>query len=204
MPALCKLLTGLGFTGVKSLLQSGNVVFTCGGSAGPALEKTAGSRESPDVREHRPDPRRRLGHHRRRRRQLPDALPRQRRVGVARDPRRARVDLPFRGSGHGLQAARGPLLSLPLPRAAAAGAGAVMLGGWSAGRAARNHRLAPGERGDQAGRADRRASRRTAALFDALYTEFSEVKIERNPNCPVCGDSPTITEYIDYVEFCTR
>jgi molybdopterin/thiamine biosynthesis adenylyltransferase/rhodanese-related sulfurtransferase len=41
-------------------------------------------------------------------------------------------------------------------------------------------------------------------LFDALYTEFSEVKIERNPNCPVCGDSPTITEYIDYVEFCTR
>ena len=22
--------------------------------------------------------------------------------------------------------------------------------------------------------------------------------------CPVCGDSPTITEYIDYVEFCTR
>src|SRR5579862_2851239 len=41
-------------------------------------------------------------------------------------------------------------------------------------------------------------------LFDALYTEFSEVKIERNPSCPVCGDSPTITEYIDYVEFCAR
>jgi sulfur-carrier protein adenylyltransferase/sulfurtransferase len=41
-------------------------------------------------------------------------------------------------------------------------------------------------------------------LFDALYTEFSEVKIERNPNCPVCGESPTITEYIDYVEFCAR
>jgi adenylyltransferase/sulfurtransferase len=41
-------------------------------------------------------------------------------------------------------------------------------------------------------------------LFDAQYTEFSEVKIDRNPNCPVCGDSPTITEYIDYVEFCAR
>jgi molybdopterin/thiamine biosynthesis adenylyltransferase len=41
-------------------------------------------------------------------------------------------------------------------------------------------------------------------LFDALYTEFSEVKIDRNPNCPVCGDSPTITQYIDYVEFCAR
>ena len=40
MPALCKLLTGLGFTDVKSLLQSGNVVFGCSGSADAALEST--------------------------------------------------------------------------------------------------------------------------------------------------------------------
>jgi sulfur-carrier protein adenylyltransferase/sulfurtransferase len=39
-------------------------------------------------------------------------------------------------------------------------------------------------------------------LFDALSTELSEVSIRRDPNCPVCGDHPTITEYIDYVEFC--
>ncbi|HEV2592385.1 MAG TPA: ThiF family adenylyltransferase, partial [Gaiellaceae bacterium] len=39
-------------------------------------------------------------------------------------------------------------------------------------------------------------------LFDALATDFSEVRIERRPDCPVCGDHPTITEYIDYVEFC--
>ena len=39
-------------------------------------------------------------------------------------------------------------------------------------------------------------------LFDALSTEFSEVTLRRDPNCPVCGDHPTITEYIDYVEFC--
>jgi molybdopterin/thiamine biosynthesis adenylyltransferase/rhodanese-related sulfurtransferase len=39
-------------------------------------------------------------------------------------------------------------------------------------------------------------------LFDALATEFNEVKIERRTDCPVCGDHPTITEYIDYVEFC--
>ncbi len=39
-------------------------------------------------------------------------------------------------------------------------------------------------------------------LFDALSTEFNEVKIERNPDCPVCGTHPTITEYVDYVEFC--
>jgi molybdopterin/thiamine biosynthesis adenylyltransferase/rhodanese-related sulfurtransferase len=41
-------------------------------------------------------------------------------------------------------------------------------------------------------------------LFDALTTEFNEVRIERRHDCPVCGDSPTITEYIDYVEFCAR
>jgi molybdopterin/thiamine biosynthesis adenylyltransferase/rhodanese-related sulfurtransferase len=41
-------------------------------------------------------------------------------------------------------------------------------------------------------------------LFDALSTEFSDVKIERRSDCPVCGDHPTITEYIDYVEFCAR
>ncbi len=39
-------------------------------------------------------------------------------------------------------------------------------------------------------------------LFDALETEFSEVTLRRDPNCPVCGEHPTITEYIDYVEFC--
>jgi molybdopterin/thiamine biosynthesis adenylyltransferase/rhodanese-related sulfurtransferase len=39
-------------------------------------------------------------------------------------------------------------------------------------------------------------------LFDALQTTVDEVSIRRNPECPVCGDHPTITEYIDYVQFC--
>jgi adenylyltransferase/sulfurtransferase len=39
-------------------------------------------------------------------------------------------------------------------------------------------------------------------LFDAAEGEFSEVIVRRNPNCPVCGDNPTITEYVDYVQFC--
>jgi sulfur-carrier protein adenylyltransferase/sulfurtransferase len=39
-------------------------------------------------------------------------------------------------------------------------------------------------------------------LFDALSAEFNEVKLRRDPDCPVCGEHPTITEYIDYVEFC--
>jgi molybdopterin/thiamine biosynthesis adenylyltransferase/rhodanese-related sulfurtransferase len=39
-------------------------------------------------------------------------------------------------------------------------------------------------------------------LFDALHTTFDEVAIRRDPACPVCGEEPTITEYVDYVEFC--
>jgi len=39
-------------------------------------------------------------------------------------------------------------------------------------------------------------------LFDALGTTLDEVNVRRDPYCPVCGDSPTITEYVDYVEFC--
>lgn len=39
-------------------------------------------------------------------------------------------------------------------------------------------------------------------LFDALDMEFRQVKVRRNPECPVCGDHPTVTELIDYEEFC--
>jgi adenylyltransferase/sulfurtransferase len=39
-------------------------------------------------------------------------------------------------------------------------------------------------------------------LYDALNMEFEEVRLRKNPNCPVCGENPTITELIDYEEFC--
>ena len=39
-------------------------------------------------------------------------------------------------------------------------------------------------------------------LFDALAFRFRELKIRRDPNCPVCGTAPTIKSLIDYVEFC--
>jgi sulfur-carrier protein adenylyltransferase/sulfurtransferase len=39
-------------------------------------------------------------------------------------------------------------------------------------------------------------------LYDALSASFTEVTLRRDPACPVCGEHPTITEYIDYVEFC--
>ena len=38
-------------------------------------------------------------------------------------------------------------------------------------------------------------------LFDALGAKLDEVRVRRDPDCPVCGDKPTITEYIDYVDF---
>jgi molybdopterin/thiamine biosynthesis adenylyltransferase/rhodanese-related sulfurtransferase len=39
-------------------------------------------------------------------------------------------------------------------------------------------------------------------LFDALTTTFDEVLVKRDATCPVCGEHPTITDYVDYVEFC--
>ena len=39
-------------------------------------------------------------------------------------------------------------------------------------------------------------------LFDALEGSFREVRLRRDPKCPVCGENPTITEYIDYEGFC--
>jgi len=39
-------------------------------------------------------------------------------------------------------------------------------------------------------------------FFDAMTLEFRQVKIRRDPECPVCGDHPTITDLIDYHEFC--
>jgi molybdopterin/thiamine biosynthesis adenylyltransferase/rhodanese-related sulfurtransferase len=39
-------------------------------------------------------------------------------------------------------------------------------------------------------------------MFDALEATFTEISLRRDPECPVCGENPTITDYIDYVEFC--
>jgi hypothetical protein len=39
-------------------------------------------------------------------------------------------------------------------------------------------------------------------LFDALDGRFRQVKVHKDPDCPVCGVQPTITELIDYEQFC--
>lgn len=38
----------------------------------------------------------------------------------------------------------------------------------------------------------------TLLIYDALKTTFRRVKVPKNPECPVCGDNPTITELQDY------
>ena len=39
-------------------------------------------------------------------------------------------------------------------------------------------------------------------LFDAWKMKFRELKLRKNPDCPICGTNPTIKELIDYEEFC--
>jgi len=39
-------------------------------------------------------------------------------------------------------------------------------------------------------------------LVDALAMHFREVKVRKNPECPVCGANPTVKELIDYNQFC--
>jgi molybdopterin/thiamine biosynthesis adenylyltransferase/rhodanese-related sulfurtransferase len=39
-------------------------------------------------------------------------------------------------------------------------------------------------------------------LFNALDMKFKELKLRRDPQCPICGDHPTIKELIDYEQFC--
>lgn len=39
-------------------------------------------------------------------------------------------------------------------------------------------------------------------LLDALQMRWRELKLRKNPNCPVCGENPTVRTLIDYAEFC--
>src|SRR5499427_405302 len=39
-------------------------------------------------------------------------------------------------------------------------------------------------------------------VYDALEMTYRQIRVRKDPNCPVCGKNPTITELIDYEEFC--
>jgi molybdopterin/thiamine biosynthesis adenylyltransferase/rhodanese-related sulfurtransferase len=39
-------------------------------------------------------------------------------------------------------------------------------------------------------------------IYDALEMDLKTIKVRKDPNCPICGENPTVTGLIDYVEFC--
>ena len=39
-------------------------------------------------------------------------------------------------------------------------------------------------------------------LYDALDMVFRTIRVARKPECPMCGETPTIRELIDYEQFC--
>ena len=39
-------------------------------------------------------------------------------------------------------------------------------------------------------------------MYDSLAMRFREIRIRREPDCPLCGANPTITELLNYDEFC--
>lgn len=39
-------------------------------------------------------------------------------------------------------------------------------------------------------------------MYDSLAMQFREVRIRRDPDCPICGENPTITELMNYEELC--
>ena len=39
-------------------------------------------------------------------------------------------------------------------------------------------------------------------MYDSLAMKFREIRIRRDPDCPLCGDHPTITELLNYEELC--
>src|SRR4029079_1770125 len=39
-------------------------------------------------------------------------------------------------------------------------------------------------------------------IVDALRMKFRELKLRKDPDCPVCGTHPTVTKLIDYEQFC--
>jgi adenylyltransferase/sulfurtransferase len=41
-------------------------------------------------------------------------------------------------------------------------------------------------------------------MYDSLAMTFRQLRLRRDPSCPVCGDEPTITKYVDYEGFCAR
>ena len=145
----------------------------------------------------------RLRRRARRHRQFSNTVSRQRRVRAAREAERLREHLPVRWSGVGVCRQGRPVLSLPLSGAAAA------RGSCRAARKGACWACCPGVIGIiQATEAIKliigagQPLIGRLLLYDALQMRFRELKLRRDPECPVCGDHPTIKALVDYDAFC--
>ncbi len=96
----------------------------------------------------------------------------------------------------------GAVLSLLLSRAAASRSGSELRGRRSARNSSGHHWTRAGDRGREAHARHRGASHWAADAVRCSRDAFSRMKVRRNPECPVCGDHPTIKELIDYHQFC--
>ena len=123
-------------------------------------------------------------------------------AAVARQAGRPRRDLPLRGPGDGVQAVRRPVLPLPLPGAAAPGTGALLRRGRRARRPARGS-SACCRRRRRSSCCWASASRWSGGCCSSTpWRPVPRAGLRRDPNCPVCGEHPTVTEFIDYDQFC--
>ena len=108
----------------------------------------------------------------------------------------------FEGQASVFATEDGSLLPLPLSRAATTGPGTLLRRRRRAGNPSRPGRSDPGHRVIKLilGIGDPLIGR--LLLIDALGMKFRELKLRKNPDCPVCGAHPTVTKLIDYNEFC--
>ncbi len=134
--------------------------------------------------------------------QLPDPLPGQRRLRAAGQAERLRLHLPLRGAGLDLLGRARPLLPLPLPEppppglvpsCAEGGVLGVLPGIIGSLQANEVIKLIVGVGDPMIGR---------LLLFDALKMKFRELKLRKDPSCPICSEHPTQTGLIDYDQFC--
>ena len=108
----------------------------------------------------------------------------------------------FEGQASVFATKDGPVLPLPVSRAAAAGARAELRRRRRARRAAGHHRLIQATETIKLilGIGEPLIGR--LLIYDALRMNFRELKLRKDPDCPVCGTHPTVTKLIDYEQFC--